>query len=237
MTKLFYFCTMLKTKIYLSLFFISFFAIAFKAFDTFRVESNERAMEMYKDPSKFYKLKESELAKLQHGDIIMRKGHGSVSDIIDNMYPTGYHLSHCGVVIKDGDSIYVAHTVSSELSQHDGVQTEDIHKFVRESVRNSIVLVRPKIDSSERHQIAEASRAFIGRNKPFDYAFDISDTNKFYCTELIYQAYYSVYNQDMFPKRLSTDHPNYLGLDALLDTSRFERIIVHQAFDPKHLPK
>lgn len=228
---------MLKTKIYLSLFFVGLFALGFVLFDVFRVEANDRALEMYKDPSKFYKLKKKDIAKLKNGDIILRKGHGSVSDIIDNMYPTGYHLSHCGVLIKENDSLYVVHTVSSELSQIDGVQTEALDKFVRESVRNSIMVVRPKHDSITRDKIAEATLSFLDKGIKFDHSFDISDTTKFYCTELIFQAYLKVFGEDMFTERLSTDHPNYLGIDALLDTTKFERIITHQAFDEKHLPK
>src|SRR5690606_37241558 len=228
---------MLKTKIYLSLFFVGLFGLGFVLFEIFRVEANDRALEMYKDPSKFYKLKKKDIAKLKNGDIILRKGHGSVSDIIDNMYPTGYHLSHCGVLIKENDSLYVVHTVSSELSQVDGVQTEALDKFVRESVRNSIMVVRPKHDSITRDKIAEATLSFLDKGIKFDHSFDISDTTKFYCTELIFQAYLKVFGEDMFTERLSTDHPNYLGIDALLDTTKFERIITHQAFDEKHLPK
>lgn len=237
MIELFYFCIMLKTKLLLTLLFSCLFVAGFWGFDTFRVESDERALEMYRDPKKFYKLKESDKKKLQNGDIIMRKGHGSVSDIIDNMYPTGYHLSHCGIVIKNEDSTFVVHTVSSELSQVDGVQTENLDKFVRESVRHSIVVVRGKEDSLIRNRIADATLSFLQKDIKFDHSFDISDTTSFYCTELIYQAYFSVYGKDMFPERLLTDHPNYLGIDALLDTTKFERIIVHQAFDNKHLPK
>ncbi len=228
---------MLKTKIYLSIFFVAIFALGFIVFSTYRVEANDRALEMYKDPSKFYKLKKKDKAKLKNGDIILRKGHGSVSDIIDNMYPTGYHLSHCGVLIKEDDSLYVVHTVSSELSQVDGVQTEELDKFVRESVRNSIMVVRAKQDSITRDKIADATLSFLNKGIKFDHSFDISDTTKFYCTELIYQAYLKVFGEDMFTERLSTDHPNYLGIDALLDTTKFERIITHQAFDEKHLPK
>lgn len=228
---------MLKFKVLLSLGFIALFAFGFWAFDTFRVEANDRALEMYKDPKKFYKLKAKDIAKLKNGDIIMRKGHGSVSDIIDNMYPTGYHLSHCGVIIKQEDSLFVVHTVSSELSPINGVQTEDLKKFVRESVRNSIVVVRPKADSLIRDALADACLSYLDKGIKFDHSFNIADTSEFYCTELIFQAYNKVYNQDMFTERLSTDHPNYLGLDALLDTTKFDRIIIHQAFDPTHLPK
>jgi|GEM_PF-197962 len=228
---------MIKRKIFLSFFFILLFAAGFNLFDIFRVEAGEQASRAYGDPSKYYRLSEAEKGLMQSGDIILRKGHGSVSDIIDNMYPTGYHLSHCAVVIRDPDSLYVIHTVSSELSMGDGVQTEGMDKFVRESVRNSIILVRPRADSLTRIRLAEASKSFLNKQIPFDNAFDISDTTQFYCTELIFQAYRKVYGKDMFPERLQTDHPNYLGIDALLDTTRFDRIITHQKFDPKHLPK
>jgi hypothetical protein len=132
--------------------------------------------------------------------------------------------------LVENDSVKIIHTVSSELSQVDGVQTESLEKFVRESVLNTLMVVRYKSDESTRNRIAEASKAYLygERHKPFDHKFDLTDTTKFYCTELIHYSFWDVFGKDMFPERLESDHPNFLGLDAFLDTAKFEVVLSHQ---------
>lgn len=218
----------LKTKI--TAVILVFFITAYLGFDHFRVESQGRP-----EKRALYKLSKEDKAKLQHGDIIMRKGEGFVSSVINDMFNTGYKLSHCGIVLRDGDKLSIIHTVSSELSNIDGVQTEDIDKFVRESVLNTVVVVRYKADSTTRAQIADASKVYLKREKHFDHRFDLADTTEFYCTELIHYSFMDVFHKDMFAERLATDHPNFLSLNAFLDTTKFDMVLSHQV--RKEIPK
>ncbi len=217
----------LKTKMASAV--LVFFFSGYFGLNHFRIENQERP-----EKKTIYKLSAEDLALLQNGDIIMRKGEGFVSSVINDLFNTGYNLSHCGIVLVENDSVKVIHTVSSELSQIDGVQTESIDKFVRESVLNTLMVVRYKTAESTRSQIAEASKAYLSasRHKPFDHKFDLADTTKFYCTELIHYSFIDVFGKDMFPERLQSDHPNFLGLDAFLDTTKFDVILSHQASKP-----
>lgn len=211
----------LKTKI--TAVILVFFISAYFTLDHFRVENQARP-----EKRALYKLSSDDRAILQNGDIIMRKGEGFVSSVINDMFNTGYKLSHCGIVLREGDKLSVIHTVSSELSNIDGVQTEDMDKFVRESVLNTLVVVRYKADSTTRNQIADAAKVYLNRQKHFDHRFDLADTTEFYCTELIHYAFMDVYHKDMFPERLQTDHPNFLSLNAFLDTAKFDMVLCHQ---------
>ncbi|MCG9909728.1 MAG: hypothetical protein MH137_00375 [Flavobacteriales bacterium] len=214
--------TQLKAK-------ITFVVLAFSITGYFTL--NHFRVEAQGTPEKKarYKLSAEDKSLLQNGDIIMRKGEGFVSGVINDIFNTGYSLSHCGIVLKDEEGkLKVIHTVSSELSSYDGVQTESIDKFVRESVLNTLIVVRYKADSLTRNQIAEASKSYLSRNKHFDHKFDINDTTEFYCTELIHYSFIDVFKKDMFPERLTTDHPDFLGLDAFLDPEKFDIILNHQ---------
>jgi hypothetical protein len=208
---------------------ITFVVLAFSITGYFTL--NHFRVEAHGTPEKKarYKLSDDDKSLLQNGDIIMRKGEGFVSSVINDIFNTGYNLSHCGIVLKNEEGkLEVIHTVSSELSSYDGVQIESIDKFVRESVLNTIMVVRYKADSLTRNQIAEASKSYLSRNKHFDYKFDINDTTEFYCTELIHYSFIDVFKKDMFPERLTTDHPDFLGLDAFLDPKKFDIILNHQ---------
>lgn len=213
------------TFVILAFFFSAYFATSY-----FRVENQNESKE-----KNVYAIKTEEKELLQNGDIIMRKGGGYVSGVINDMFNTGYQLSHCGVVLRNGDSLMVVHTVSSELSNVDGVQAEPLDKFVSESVRNSIVVVRYKASDSIRNEIAKAAKSYEFKHKEFDHKFDLADTSEFYCTELIHYSFMDVYHKDMFPERLETDHPNFLSLNAFLDEKKFDVVLAHQK--RKEVPK
>jgi hypothetical protein len=217
--------SLFQTKAKMTAVVLAFFFSGYFGFNHFRLENQEKP-----ENKTIYRLSPDEIAKLRNGDIIMRKGEGFVSGIINDLFNTGYNLSHCGIVLTENDSVKIIHTVSSELSKIDGVQTESLNKFVRESVLNTIVVVRYKASEETGNQIASACKVYLTpeRHKAFDHRFDLADTTKFYCTELIHYAYLDVFNQDMFTERLQSDHPNFLGLDAFLDTTRFEIILNHQ---------
>lgn len=210
----------LKTKIAIAV--LVFFVSSYFATGYFRVENQNGGKQ--KNP---YTLSTEDKEILQNGDIIMRKGYGYASDVINDMFNTGYQLSHCGMVLRDGDDLKVIHTVSSELSDVDGVSTDPLDKFVSESVRKSLVVVRYKANDSIRTKIAEAAKSYINR-KEFDHRFDLSDTTEFYCTELIHYAFMDVFHKDMFPERLQTDHPDFLSLQAFLDSTKFDVVLTHQ---------
>lgn len=193
----------------------------------FRVENQNTPKE-----KKTYILSSEEKQRLQNGDIIFRKGRGYVSDVINDMFNTGYQISHCGMVLRNGDSLQVIHTVSSELSNTDGIQAQPLEQFVRESVQNSIVVTRYKADDSIRNMLAKAAYRYKNTNKKFDHRFDLSDTTEFYCTEYIHYAFMDVFGKDMFTERLETDHPNFLSLNAFLDSTKFEVILQHQKRKP-----
>lgn len=178
---------------------------------------------------KIYKLTDDEKKQLKTGDIILRKGEGFVSAVINDLFKTGYRLSHCAFVINENDSLRVIHTVSSELSNIDGVQTEPIDKFIRESVDSTVIVVRFKTTNEYQNKFGELAKAYLNKNITFDHKFDIADTTQFYCSELIHRVFLHTYGKDMFTERFESDHPKFLGINAFLDTSKFEIIINHQA--------
>lgn len=202
---------------------IAFFSLTHFMFYTFRDEPKP-------NPRKLYKLTKDEKSLLQTGDIVLRKGYGFASNIINDLFPTGYSLSHCAFVYRNGEKISVIHSVSSELSPIDGVQSEDIDKFIRESIDRSVMVVRYKADSLTRQQFGDVAKAYLNKGITFDSKFELSDTTEFYCSELIYRVFYTIYKKDMFEERLTSDHPDFLGIDAFLDTTKFDIILSHQQY-------
>lgn len=179
----------------------------------------------------YYHLAPDEIQKIQDGDICLRHGFGLVSDLIVEQLDENYDLSHCAILCKDSTGkIYVIHSVSSSISPYDGVQKQELEPFIRDSWKNSVVIVRYKGKGTKKGTnagIARRAKEYLKKQIPFDNSFDINDSSSFYCTELLWKCILNEYGDDIL-----MDHYNkrkdHMRFDTFLDTSRFEIIINHQ---------
>jgi uncharacterized protein YycO len=173
-----------------------------------------------------YSLSQNEINKLKDGDIILRRGFGMVSDLIVTTMNEEYDISHCAIIVKDNNHFKVIHTVSQSLSEFDGVQSQTLSRFISDSKENSIIVVRLKgiSDSS----ISQRAKYFLSKKLPFDHDFDINDSSKLYCTELIWKVIKDSYKIDIFENQLKgQDKKNQYRFSALMDSNRFDIIINH----------
>jgi len=175
-----------------------------------------------------YKLLPAEDSLIHDGDIILRYGYGIISDIIVEQLGETYSLSHCGIVCKN-DSFIVIHSVSSSLYPIDGVQYQTMKDFVKDSKKNSIIVVRFKSPDKMKDASSISKRAYYYLNKkvPFDHKFDITDSSKIYCSELIYLVLKDEFGFDVFKDKIQSklDHFRYA---AFLDTNHFSVVLNHQ---------
>lgn len=176
----------------------------------------------------YYHLSSNEIAQIQDGDIILRHGFGFVSDMIVEKLGETYDLSHCAIVCKDSTSLFVIHSVSSSVSPYDGVQSQELEPFIRDSKKNSVIIVRykPKDKSRSNKGISLRAREYLKKQVPFDHSFDINDSSELYCTELPWKCILNEFGDDILMDRYNR-RKDHMRFDSFLDTSRFEIIINH----------
>jgi len=209
--------------------FLTLFSLLSAANLKFIIDTSSAKIDTKQTAVKYY-FTNQEKALLQDGDIIMRRGYGVVSSMISNMNDAPYNLSHCAFVVKEPNGQFsVIHSVSSDLSNIDGVQKQGLDRFTNESVAKTIVVIRHKGGDPETgHKITDAAKVYLADEIQFDHHFDLSDSSTFYCSELIYRVYGDVFKKDCFPERLQTNHPTFLTFPAFMDSSKFDLIINHQ---------
>ncbi len=177
----------------------------------------------------YYHLTPEEISKLKDGDIILRHGFGLVSDLIVEQLDENYDLSHCAILCKDSNHYYVIHSVSSSVSPADGVQSQELEPFIRDSWKNSVVVVRYKGDTTKGSNsgLSRRARAYLKQEIPFDNSFDINDSSEFYCTELLWKCIMNEYGDDILMDHFNK-RKDHMRFDTFLDTARFQIIINHQ---------
>lgn len=179
------------------------------------------------EESFYYTLTAEEKEKLQTGDIILRRGYGFVSTMILNYMKEDMPVTHLGIIIKNGDTIKVAHSLSSSVSNQDGLRLQLIDSFTHNSHDSTLLITRLKnIKNLDHQNIINQVDYYLKKDIPFDHNFDYKDTTKHYCSEFIWR----VYENNLKILKVAdtiTDEQKYNTLKTFYNPDYFDIIINH----------
>lgn len=173
------------------------------------------------------RLTDADLANIQEGDIILRKGYGMVSNWVSQHLNSGrYDISHSGLLTHRNDRWWVIHTLSSEVSEKDGMQVETLDAFLRRSVPGKVIISRLKdISDVQAEMVVKRAVFYLQQQTPFDHAGVIDDTGALFCTELIWTIL--AVDLTLAPLPAMEDERKRLlyNMASLYDTNRFELVV------------
>jgi hypothetical protein len=169
----------------------------------------------------------AEMAQLQHGDVLLRKGYSMISDFISDFLKEKYTITHCGFVIRPtpDDSIKILHTVSNDYSK--GMLIEPLADYIANSQIPSLAAVRPKFSAAQKQLALDQAFDLLHRNIEFDMEFDDSDSSKLYCVEMVRNAYFRVVKKDILPKRISRMGIEVTQMSNFFEPKYFEVLFNH----------
>lgn len=127
------------------------------------------------------------LDKLQQGDIAFRRGEGFISEVVVYNDANGMY-SHIGIIVKHNDSLKVVHAVPGEpdfKGDFDRVKLEPIGAFFSPSRALRGEIMRIPLADSMRNIINNIALEKAHQKIKFDHDYNVNDTTKLYCTELI----------------------------------------------------
>ena len=95
--------------------------------------------------SSIIRLTPEQLALLEEGDIILRRGYGFFSDIISQkLNDSLFDVTHSAILYRENNKWRVIHSLSSDVSPIDGMQSQSLNDFLRHSMPEKLLVVRPK---------------------------------------------------------------------------------------------
>ncbi len=128
---------------------------------------------------------------LQPGDLIFRKGCSMVSNLVSLMDGDA-NYTHVGIIVEVDRNMLIVHAVPAEgANEGNLVKLEHIQDFLRPERAVDMAIYRPvrEIPMGAPGQAAAYALRQAIRRTPFDGKFDLQDTSRLYCTELIWRAY------------------------------------------------
>lgn len=128
--------------------------------------------------------------KLQVGDVVFRRGGGLESHAVLLMDSEGEY-SHVGIVVDTMGRKMIVHAVPGEPDfegDMDRVKLDSVEKFFSPLYAVTGAVARP-MDNRCGQKAAKKAMELFRRGVLFDDDYDMSDTTKFYCTELVLWAF------------------------------------------------
>jgi len=125
---------------------------------------------------------------LREGDIAFRRGLSIASRVVLAAEKEGGY-SHIGIVVGDTSGWFVIHAVPGETDKENPLEIMKKEPFVQffapdRAVAGAIF----RLDTLENFALKAAQKAKIlyERKLLFDHNYDLEDSTKMYCTELLY---------------------------------------------------
>lgn len=115
------------------------------------------------------------------GDVVVRKGYGTWTRYFIDCSSREKRFSHVGVAFKIGDEIVLIHADADERSGEGYVHFEGWRGFFTDALECAVF--RFDGDSSVASNIAINAKQRLGVK--FDSAFDMGETNRLYCSEMV----------------------------------------------------
>ncbi|GIJ95183.1 hypothetical protein CAPN002_24010 [Capnocytophaga stomatis] len=205
-------------------FFIFFLWISFHFFFWIDRKQENKLIEQNQTITR---LTQEDLEKIRQGDIILRRGYGFFSDLIaKKLNDSVFDVTHSGILYLKEGKWWVIHSLSSDASDTDGMQEQPLNQFLKGSMPEKIIVVRPKsINVEEGQQIVNQAKYYLERRIPFDRMGIIDEPSQMYCTELIWQILETDLKLISLPKDLKQRKDLFYSMTGTYDDKYFDIII------------
>lgn len=146
------------------------------------------------------------------GDLVFRKGIGVKTQAVLRADSMGIY-SHTGIVVMQDSVLKVVHITPGERPQGeqvDRIKIESIADFWRKDRAQHGAVYRLKENRLSKAASEQALR-LLKKGVLFDHDYELEDSTKMYCTELVWYAYTQVGEDISFGKRSVLNMPLYGG--------------------------
>lgn len=210
-----------------TLFFSFFLLFLWGSFHFFFWVDRNQESKLIRQNQKITRLSQDDLKKIQQGDIILRRGYGFFSDLISKkLNDSVFDVTHSGILYLKGDKWWVIHSLSSDASDTDGMQEQSLNQFLKGSVPEKIIVVRPKnITKEQGQQIVNQAKYYLQKKVPFDRIGVIDEPSQLYCTELIWQILGNDLKLISLPKDIGERKDLFYSMKGTYNPKYFDIVI------------
>ena len=122
---------------------------------------------------------------LQNGDLILRSDDDLIGLTLRNMNDSDKTFSHSGMAFKNGNNWMVYHTISGLENPSGFMRCDNFDTFVNPNAKAGFAIYRYNLSATEIENLHQLFQQQYQQHLMFDTAFNLTENNAMYCTELI----------------------------------------------------
>lgn len=204
------------------------FCLGFSSYKTFFYFDRQAEIEAVETNKAITRLTLHDLKSIREGDFILRRGFGFFSDYVANSLNPSKEIdvTHAGVIVKRNGNWCVIHSLSSDVTDIDGVQLQKLDAFLSYSAPGKIIVVRTKdSDIAFGQKVAAQAEVYLKMQVPFDHSGVIDNDEKLFCTEMIWKILEKDLHRVTLPTGYEARKKFFYSMGSMYNTDYFDIII------------
>ncbi len=163
-----------------------------------------------------FRLRDSVIALLQPGDILLRAGADATSDAFRSLNFRDRTFSHCGVVAFEEGNPVVYHAIGGSDNPEARLRRDDPARFLSPVGNNGGGIARLATPNTAlRAAFVAAVQRYHAEGRPFDVSFDLATDSALYCAEAVAKAGALATGDTLFFPRSRIGAFQYVAVDNL----------------------
>jgi hypothetical protein len=143
------------------------------------------------DPAKiagYYQLVKNIEPLLESGDMIFRNGNDEVSRAARSFNRKDTSFSHCGLVLRENDSLFVYHALGGSFNPSQKLMRQSLDSFCNPAENNAVGIYRYPLSGVQVGKLKETVQGFYSAGVRFDLYFNFKSDDKMYCAEFVFKS-------------------------------------------------
>jgi Permuted papain-like amidase enzyme, YaeF/YiiX, C92 family len=125
---------------------------------------------------------------LQSGDMIFRNGNDEVSRAARSFNRKDTSFSHCGLVLRENDSLFVYHALGGSFNPSQKLMRQSLDSFCNPAENNAVGIYRYPLSDVQVGKLKETVLGFYRAGVRFDLYFNFKSDDKMYCAEFVFKS-------------------------------------------------
>jgi len=153
--------------------------------------------------------------RLRSGDLIFRDGKSYISRTLKQFNRKDSRFSHAGIIHLEGNQAFVYHCIGGEENVTNKMKKETLSSFCSPTEINTYAIYRPALSKAQIHLLDSITGSYYTKGIEFDTHFNINDSRKMYCTELIYNVFDQLLGAENFISLTDIAGQKYVSCDNI----------------------
>lgn len=128
------------------------------------------------------------IAYLRTGDVVLRKGIGTFSNLLAEVNLRDKSYSHCGIAVVENGYPFIYHAIGGEDERRPCIRRDSASRFFSPRTCIGGAIARYSFADSVLGGIKNTIRWYRSRKPVFDTRFSLQTEDSLYCSEFVYRV-------------------------------------------------